>query len=636
MIKMSLKNVLMEGKFDVLSKKYPSLNIEEIFASDPSPTNKYSEWMCKQLIKGFKKEDLFATVESFHRIGQNLTKKDINQYKDLKELEDMIKDRSFSKTQKRKVVKSEGTEKIYEDETSLVLRIDTKEACVFYGSNTRWCITMTDEQYYEDYVGSGVLFYFILSKIKREDKQNKVAVAISENIEYFDEEDKSLGISSLKIANIEDIINTILENSKTIPEHISLRLSSGEFTIEEYKNYVSTLDNKNNKLYIAQIKAAMNPNCPEELLEELISSKDKYIVKNLASRKNLSLKLIEKLSKHTDPYVQEELAKNKNTPLEILKKLYYKNYLQVDNSIAENPNIDEELFYSLYYKYKDTKVFSREAIIFSLVSNKSIPKKLLIDIFNNFINDFNTSSVSSKQKIIYKCLANPKIPLEYLEKYSDNVDYDDYISIMMNYSIIENPKTPIHILKKISSSKNSNASVSLMASNKIKKLSHNENKKILNFKKLNELFPYDSNSTGGYGKLDPGNELTKSADGFPYDIENNDDDEQEEMDYRLKSKISLSRQDYDKDFSSYDKKHYMGNATKINELKNYIKIMVEDELKMMSPISSMGPDYVINQFGQKMLDGTTEGWSHKYNFDGTKWDEPIFNLDDFLNKIDEI
>ncbi len=457
------EKILMEGKFDVLSKKYPSLNIEEIFFFDPSPTKKYSEWMCKQFIAGFKENDVYPTIEAFHRIGQNLEKKDINQYKDLKELEDTIKDRSFSKTQKRKIIKSEGTKKIYEDETSIVLRIDTKEACVFYGSNTRWCITMTDHQYYENYVSDNTLFYFILSKIKRDDKQNKVAVSVNRDkdnkirkFDFFDEEDFPLGIRDVLIPNFKTDIATAIKNDiKTAPKHFLSKLSNEEFSIEEYRNYIYDLEQngKLKEILNTKIIAASNPNCSEEILKELCEDRDIHIRQTVAANKNLSIELIYKLynENKNNEDILCSLADNSKTPLELLKAIFkishndiYTNF--ISTNLSSNPNIDEEIFYELFENnQRDSGIMN------NLVSNPNIPEKLITLIIEKYINLKETKSYYG---LIFNAFSNPSIPLEFLEKYSES--YIDSINlnleIKIHNAILRNIKTPISILKKLLSS----------------------------------------------------------------------------------------------------------------------------------------------------------------------------------------
>lgn len=259
LLKEYIQSLLFEGRLEDLQKKYPNIDVKELAANDPSPTKKYVEWMIKQLSQGVKKEDLVPTIQYFNRNQNKFQKKDINQYKSLKDLEDAAKDAESKKsnTQQRKIAKAEGTEKIYEDEKILVLRIDTKEACVFYGSNTRWCITMKDSSYYEQYKSSNVIFYFVLSKVKRDDDFNKIALAYERDddnnisqLEIFDEKDNPIDRNEFihaihgeeeDLNKDNEILKITLNDAIKQPKSFLSRLKTKKYETQELKDYLETI-----------------------------------------------------------------------------------------------------------------------------------------------------------------------------------------------------------------------------------------------------------------------------------------------------------------------------------------------------------------------------------------------------------
>lgn len=157
------------------------------------------------------------------------------------------------------------------------------------------------------------------------------------------------------------------------------------------------------------------------------------------------------------------------------------------------------------------------------------------------------------------------------------------------------------------------------------------------------VFNYDSNMTGGYGTM---NQKMKSkqisSNIFPYlekDDEIQDDVFDSELDQeKFDSKVGLTREPIEKDIAFRDKKHFVDGATRgISDsiLKKYIDLVFEDVFHNMSFRSSTAPDYVTNQFGHRVLDGTLAGWSHP-NHLPDEGEEPVFDLDDLIkNHFDE-
>lgn len=90
-----------------------------------------------------------------------------------------------SNTQKRKRVKKEGAEKVYEDDRWLIVRPFTIEASSMYGRNTQWCTvrnpnTIVDKIHvslFYGYLASGVMYYILdKSTSSRDNKYRKVGI----------------------------------------------------------------------------------------------------------------------------------------------------------------------------------------------------------------------------------------------------------------------------------------------------------------------------------------------------------------------------------------------------------------------------------------------------------------------------
>ena len=199
--------VLTEGRIDDLKKKYPELS-EKIDALASSVKQKYVEWAVKQLRLGHSINDIIPTLNFFDKNVSKFENRDINSY-DLKSLENTVKSigSKSSVSQDRKEAKISGAEKLYEDDNLLLLHIKSKEASVCYGSGTKWCITMKDANYWEEYTDNNVVFYFLIEKRTRPtDPMHKLALAWHRSadntpteLEVFDAEDTQ--IDPYEVAN---------------------------------------------------------------------------------------------------------------------------------------------------------------------------------------------------------------------------------------------------------------------------------------------------------------------------------------------------------------------------------------------------------------------------------------------------
>lgn len=238
-----LQLILIEGRKEDLQKKYSNiknLNFLDVWNSDPSPTKKYVEWMLKQIKNNSDQRDgvleapdsdefyfrLYDAVAYFDaNVKKNVFKnKDINSYRTIDDLVNAVtlaKNKGPSKTQNRKE-SSVGAVKISEDDAWVVFRIDTKQAAQKLGRDTKWCITMAGQQYYEQYVGDGVKFYYFISKTNEARTPNsKIAVAVYENsFEIFDAEDQPIRKYQFSKIVSQDLIDNVKNDALTAPVHV--------------------------------------------------------------------------------------------------------------------------------------------------------------------------------------------------------------------------------------------------------------------------------------------------------------------------------------------------------------------------------------------------------------------------------
>jgi hypothetical protein len=149
-----IKKILLEGRIEDMKKRYPEHEdtVDFFVNNDPSNNNKYLQWMMKQVVKnGEERGFVLSLTKHFNKNIQRLQKKDINQYKTLKQLQDALSTLGTSKSQMKKKVKREGAKVLYEDDTMLVLKPLNHQASCQYGTNTKWCLAMKENDKFFNY-----------------------------------------------------------------------------------------------------------------------------------------------------------------------------------------------------------------------------------------------------------------------------------------------------------------------------------------------------------------------------------------------------------------------------------------------------------------------------------------------------
>ena len=250
-----IKRILSEKKSDDLKIKFPNLS-SEIDELENTVHPKYLEWCVKQLTQNFSINDLIPTIKFYDKNSSKFQSKDINTYKTLKDLENELKEiGSKSKTELRKEVKSEGSEKLFEDDQFLLLYIKNKDASVTYGAGTKWCITMRDAKYFEQYSNDNVVFYFLINKnLDQKNSLSKLAFAIRRDkknkilkTEIFDAEDKQITIPN----GLEKFLKISEQDAPKRPMGLMSKL---KFNLASEKEVLSLMNDRDDyvRFYVAK------------------------------------------------------------------------------------------------------------------------------------------------------------------------------------------------------------------------------------------------------------------------------------------------------------------------------------------------------------------------------------------------
>jgi hypothetical protein len=280
------KGPLNEGRKEELLKKYGKSyegreSILNSILNEPLLTSfnhKYTDFLLRNFIGadlyglGGRINDAAETIKTFDKYRDNLEKKDINQYENFTELESAL--RPFVEKSEQKKLEGQ-VKKIYEDDRYLVIIPETKDASCKYGANTKWCVTMRDKNYYEQYTKGKQKLYFIIDKQNsRNDFFSKVAVHYDDykNRSLWDSKDERLTSREISILEyaFPQIFEAIKEDYET-PVGLTYSFFEELFNQESWERF--TIGNMEQGKLLIEVTVGYS-----ELFEDHGISMDCYIL----------------------------------------------------------------------------------------------------------------------------------------------------------------------------------------------------------------------------------------------------------------------------------------------------------------------------------------------------------------------
>jgi hypothetical protein len=158
---------------DILESYYA---LNQYSGDDEKPLNKE---VSRELLFSMRRQidEYVLALETFEKYKSQFKYPEFRQYQpnnfyNLKNFFDeanKIKLDAFDK-QKEKSAKKE-VDKLFENDTLLIVKPKSYVASCYYGSGTKWCTTMKGQpSYFNQYSSSGNLYYLILKKVDRSNK----------------------------------------------------------------------------------------------------------------------------------------------------------------------------------------------------------------------------------------------------------------------------------------------------------------------------------------------------------------------------------------------------------------------------------------------------------------------------------
>ena len=265
------------SKIDKLKEQHPELNvsiIDLLSKIDPSDTNKYVEFLIKQIKNSYDYDgdntnlSLYimteivgdVNVETLNEFDRHckvnrIKKNDISQYKNWTEMKESV--RITNESVKQKELETQVIKLLDNDEYCVVIPL-SYEASKIYGANTKWCTTQ--EQHWKNYIRDYKLIY-IMDKVMNDKYAVSIKTGDKSKIQGWLSDDKEVSPLTLPISSevITLIINEINKDesivemeeypkvNKIITTHSKKSItfdgwSSVQQLIDEYGLYIGTSD----------------------------------------------------------------------------------------------------------------------------------------------------------------------------------------------------------------------------------------------------------------------------------------------------------------------------------------------------------------------------------------------------------
>jgi hypothetical protein len=213
---MKFSEIILENRIDdfksAYSRKYTPEQLKKIIDLIPQ---KFLMWVGNNFDSVNFNENfpsLQNALNTFVRIGSNLPQTDLNEYKNVGQLIEAIKD--YEGKTRREVKKVEGGNVVYEDPRFFVVNPLTHQSSCYYGKGTKWCTAADTDHQFTQYNQDGKLFY-ILDKTKpTNDPYYKIAI-----LQKFNGDNTVYDAKDETIKNLSELVGE--ENYKKITTSIN-------------------------------------------------------------------------------------------------------------------------------------------------------------------------------------------------------------------------------------------------------------------------------------------------------------------------------------------------------------------------------------------------------------------------------
>jgi hypothetical protein len=296
---MKFSEIILENRIDdfrnAYLRKYTPEQLKKIIDLIPQ---KFLMWVGKNFDSVNFNENfppLQNALNTFVKIGSNLPQTDLNEYKNVGQLIEAIKD--YEGKVRRDVKKVEGGNVVYEDPRFFVVNPLTHQSSCYYGKGTKWCTAADTDYQFNQYNQDGKLFY-ILDKTKQtNDPYYKIAILQKFNGDSTVYDAKDETITNLKEVFGEENyskLNSSIEDYLEEQYGEQLKIWRDKESAKKERDRLErlrkqrVLDQRTEESDERRLdnEWELNPECPEEglkahaLLEFLVDNNDVEVLTN--------------------------------------------------------------------------------------------------------------------------------------------------------------------------------------------------------------------------------------------------------------------------------------------------------------------------------------------------------------------
>lgn len=173
------EHILIEGRVDdfnkLLARKFNSDYRQKIINRDTSKNHKNLLWIGKMLMTepDLNDEDLFKNLEIFNKVGRTT---DLYSFRDYSSFLKFLQQRSKEVQMGKMALIKAGSHTIKDDKRWLVVVPMTHDASKYFGGGTSWCISTSNDTYWDDYYHENTIIMIKDRTKKPDDPLFKVAI----------------------------------------------------------------------------------------------------------------------------------------------------------------------------------------------------------------------------------------------------------------------------------------------------------------------------------------------------------------------------------------------------------------------------------------------------------------------------
>jgi hypothetical protein len=429
--------ILNEGQVEDLLAANPQLGP----AADAGIKNpNHLKWLLR-MEKFEPIADIAGLIPAFIKNKQRLAIKDLDLYRNPNDLRAALEALGESEGDKRRQLRDNETDIVYNDEQWIVVMPHTMESSIQWGKGTTWCTAATKSaNLFYSYVGrkkEDIILYYIIRKgaDSNLDPNAKLSVGFLGGKPVVDGKKGGLTVNAsnhgLTESSLKEILNSKFDLIMKSLESHAKKIGGKHPAKKEIKKIAASKNPSVIEKYTVGMKPEDRSNFLEALLDYDVSAEvltlisideSPFVRERVTQNPNTSIETLSRLIRDEDELVKNSAIKNPNMPIEILTLLASDEDEQVRISVAENPNTPIEIIIR-FASDKNQWVRSVAA------ENPNMP----IEILNRLAND----GSSAVREYVAK---NPNTPTEILTRLA-NDGYEIVIS-----AVAQNPNTPVEVL----------------------------------------------------------------------------------------------------------------------------------------------------------------------------------------------